>query len=158
MPSSYGSAVMHVAFTKPAHPRDFPVWVATKGKTRIEGSILWGDPTSLPHDVFTFVIENELAIDDGFFGTVFAGGTFRSMHKRRHNAGKAVIAANRPGLNRAEWAVNQHAEDWLAGRPTPCAPALDRALSAWRATSPGATLTLPWTTPVPGRERKRRRR
>jgi hypothetical protein len=149
---------MEVAFTKPAHERDFRPWVATKGKSRIVGSHLWGDPTLLPHDLFTFVIENELAITDGFFGTVFAGGTFRSMNKRRHNAGKAVIAANRPGLTRAELGVNTAADDWVAGRPTPCAAALDAALAAWRATSPGATLTLPWTTPVPGRERKRRRR
>ena len=108
--------VVEVTFHKAAHRRDFPPWVARKGKSRIVGSHLGSDPRHLPHDIVTLVIERQLGLVDGFFGTVEAGGTFRSMRKRRHAAGKAAIAANRPGLGRAEHLVN---ETWarLASRP-----------------------------------------
>jgi hypothetical protein len=138
---------MEVVFRKAAHRKDFPPWVALKGKSRIVGSHLGSDPRHLPHDIVTFVVERELGIVDGFFGTVFAGGTFRSMAKRRHNAGKAVIAGNRPGLDRAEHIVNQTWSDWRAGRPTPCSHALDAALQAWMAVAAGESLTLAWPTP-----------
>ena len=149
---------MEVAFTKQAHPRHFPPWVARVGKARIEGSHLGCRPVDhLPHDVVTFVVERELGLTDGFFATVAAGGTFRSMRKRRHAAGKAVIARNRGGIDAAEVIANRHWAEWLHGRPTPCAAALDRALAAWRATPPGATLTISWDL-TPQRAPKRRRR
>ncbi len=135
---------MEVTFQKAAHGRDFPPWVATKGKSRIVGSHLGSDPRHLPHDIVTLVIERELGLVDGFFGTVAAGGTFRSMRKRRHAAGKAAIAANRPGLARAEHLVNETWSAWQAGRPTSCTAALDAAAEAWAAIAPGGTMTLAW--------------
>jgi len=135
---------VEVTFQKASHSRDFPPWVAKNGKSRIVGSHLGSDPRHLPHDIVTFVIERELGITDGFFGTVEAGGTFRSMRKRRHAAGKAAIAANRPGLGRAEQVVNETAAAWQAGRPTACTAALDEVAKAWAAVSPGGTLTLAW--------------
>src|SRR5206468_3650450 len=115
-----------------------------KGKTRIEGSHLGSDPRHLPHDIVTLVVERELGLTDGFFGTVAAGGTFRSMRKRRHAAGKAAIAKNRPGIRSAEGLVGRTWSAWLAGQPTPCSETLDAALDAWRALAPGDTLTLHW--------------
>jgi hypothetical protein len=124
--------------------------VATKGKSRIVGSHLGSDPRHLPHDIVTLVIEHELGLVDGFFGTVAAGGTFRSMRKRRHAAGKAAIAANRPGLARAEHLVNEIWSAWQAGRPTPCTAALDAAAEAWAAIAAGGTMKLAWA-PQPRR-------
>jgi hypothetical protein len=147
---------MQVVFTKAAHAKDFPPWVAHKGKTRIVGSGLGCDPRHLPHDIVTLVVEREIEMRDGFFGTVFDGGTFRSMHKKRHAAGKAAIAANRPGLNRAEFVVNTAWADWHAGRPNECNAALDAALAAWKAVAPGGTLTLEWLAPVRSHARRRR--
>jgi hypothetical protein len=94
--------------------------VATKGKSRIVGSHLGSDPHHLPHDIVTLVIERELGLVDGFFGTVAAGGTFRSMRKRRHAAGKAAIAENRSELARAEHLVNETSSAWRAGRRSRC--------------------------------------
>lgn len=136
--------VVEVTFQKAAHGRDFPPWVARKGKSRIVGSHLGSDPRHLPHDIVTLVIERQLGLVDGFFGTVEAGGTFRSMRKRRHAAGKAAIAANRPGLGRAEHLVNGTWAAWQAGQPTACTAALDSASEAWAALPPGATMTLAW--------------
>jgi hypothetical protein len=135
---------MDVTFHKRAHAKDYVPWIATRGKTRIVGSHLGSDPRHLPHDVITFVVERELDIQDGFFATVAAGGTFRSMRKRRHATGKAVIAANRTGLDQAERRVNQTWQGWREGRPGPCNAALDEALEAWMALPPGGELTLSW--------------
>jgi len=148
---------VEVTFKKAAERKDFPVWVATNGKARINGSHLGSDPRHLPHDIVTLVVERELGITDGFFGTVAAGGTFRSMAKRRHAAGRAVIARNRSGLQNAEHVVNRVWGDWRSGRPTPCTAALDAALAAWRAVPRGGTLTLTWPAAPASRKRPRRR-
>src|SRR3954464_3045723 len=111
---------MEVTFRKADNDEHVVVWNATKGKTRIPGSILGCDPRHLPHDIVTLVVERELGIGDGFFATVEAGGAFRSMAKSRKPAGKAAIARNRPGLGRAEHLVHQMWDGWLAGRDTPC--------------------------------------
>ncbi len=63
------------------------------------------------------------------------GGTFRSMVKKRTAHGKAAIARNRPGLDRAEATVNRVWSEWLAGRPTECKEVLDSALAEWMALS-----------------------
>jgi hypothetical protein len=108
----------------------------------------------------TFVVEKDLAITDGFFGTVADGGTFRSMAKRKNKPGRAVIARNLHGLMSAEHVVNEVWGDWLAGRDTPCRAALDRAYDAWMTVLPGGELTLEWLpwAAHPAKPRKRRRR
>ncbi len=152
------SGGVEVTFTKQEDPKHFPPWVLRVGKTRVVGSHLGCRPVDhLPHDVVTFVVERELGIDDGFFATVAAGGTFRSLSKKRHAAGKAVIARNRTGIDRAEVVANTHWAEWLHGRPTPCANALDRALADWLATAPGESLTLSWDLALHGPPKKRRR-
>ena len=143
---------MEVTFRKAAGRKSFPIWTAKKGKTKIAGSILGCDPRHLPHDIVTLVVERELGITDGFFGTVEAGGTFRSMAKRRSPAGKAVIARNRAGVQQAEHTVHAVWDAWKAGRDSPCNDALDAALAAWRAVPPGGEMTFTW----PPRPRCRR--
>jgi hypothetical protein len=144
---------VEVTFTKAVDRKHLVPWVARNGKARIEGSILGCLPPHLPHDVVTLVVERELGIDDGFFATVAAGGTFRSMAKRRHAQGKAVIARNRSGVLAADHRVHAEWAAWLAGQPCSCASALDAAEAAWRALPPGGTLTLTF----PGDDRRRRR-
>jgi hypothetical protein len=133
---------VQVTFTKKRDAKHFPVWVARLGKRRIEGSHLGSEDRHLGHDIVTLVVERELGIRDGFFGTVAAGGVFRSMARRRKPAGRTVIAGNRAALDRAERTVHEHWSAWLAGRPTPCAAALDEVLERWMTIEPGGTLTL----------------
>jgi hypothetical protein len=44
----------------------------------------------LPHDLVTFVIEDALAIEHGFWGCVAAGATFRTLGRRRTPQGREV--------------------------------------------------------------------
>jgi hypothetical protein len=150
---------MEVSFHRAVDRKDLRPWVARVRKMRVEGSILGssvGD--ELPHDLVTFVVERELGMADGFFGTVAAGGTFRSMAKKRHRAGREVIARNRLALGRAEGVVHEHLDAWRQGRATPCARALETVQGAWRACPPGTSLTLSWDLVPPGPTRKHRRR
>jgi hypothetical protein len=150
---------MEVSFHRAVDRKDLRPWVARVRKMRVEGSILGssvGD--ELPHDLVTFVVERELGMADGFFGTVAAGGTFRSMAKKRHRAGRQVIARNRLALGRAEGVVHEHWDAWRQGRATPCADAFETTQDAWRACPPGTALTLSWDFVPPGPARKRRRR
>ena len=151
---------VEVTFTKAAHRKDFPIWVAQAGKRRIQGAGLGSDARHLPHDIVTFVIEKQLGITNGFFGTVAAGGTFRSMAKRNNKPGRAVIARNVPALTAAEHTVNQTWSEWLAKRDTPCNVALDRAYAEWMSLPPDGKLTLDWLpTPAhPATPKKKRRR
>lgn len=133
---------MRVTFTKKRDPRHFPNWVAELGKRRIEGSHMGSDPRHLPHDIVTLVIERELGIRDGFFGTVAAGGTFKSMARPQKPSRRAAIARNRGGIDRAEQIVNRHWAAWLSGGETSCADALNNALANWKSVERGGTLTL----------------
>ena len=133
---------MQVTFTKMRDAKHCPVWIATLGKRRIEGSHLGSDPRHLPHDIVTLVVERELGIRDGFFGTVAAGGVFRSMAGTQKPSRRTAIARNRPTLDQAEHLVHRHWDAWLAGQPTPCSRALDDAYDRWKRVPPGGTLTL----------------
>ena len=56
----------------------------------------------LPHDLATFVIEQALGIERGFWGCVAAGATFRSLGRRRTAPGVEVIRRHRAQLDDAE--------------------------------------------------------
>jgi hypothetical protein len=129
-------------FTKMRDAKHFPNWVAEIGKRRIEGSGLGSDPRHLPHDIVTLVVERELGIRDGFFGTVAAGGVFKSMARKQKPSRRTAIARNRPALGAAEYTVNVHWSKWLKGEPTECKEVLDAAYEQWMAVEPGGTLTL----------------
>ncbi len=151
---------MEVTFTNKRYPRHFPVWVARLGKRRIEGSHLGSDDRHLGHDIVTLVVERELGIRDGFFGTVAAGGVFKSMVEHQKPSRRTAIAQNREALDGAELIVHRHWDAWLQGRPTPCATALGEALEQWMAVEPGGTLTLDFLDLPrhPARPDRRRRR
>ena len=58
----------------------------------------------LPHDLYTFVIEDALGIEYGFWGCVAAGATFKTLGRKRTPQGKAVIARHPDDLDAAEHA------------------------------------------------------
>jgi hypothetical protein len=110
----------------------------------------------LPHDLYTFVIEDALRIADGFWGCVAAGATFRSLGRKRTPQGKAVIAQNLGWLEAAEARVNEIYFAWRAGRATPVDAELNEMLERWRALSEGEELVLQW--PMRRRPRGARQR
>jgi hypothetical protein len=101
----------------------------------------------VPHDLATFVVEDALAIEHGFWGCVALGATFRSLGRRRTEPGRAIIQAHLADLDDAERRVNEAFFAWRRGEPTPAAAALDRALAAWRALPEGGELVRRWEQP-----------
>ena len=73
---------------------------------------------NLPHDLYSFVIEDALDIGHGFWGCVAAGATFKTLGRKRTPQGKVVIARNLDELEAAEARVNEIYFAWRAGRPT----------------------------------------
>jgi hypothetical protein len=101
----------------------------------------------IPHDLGHMVAESALAIDDGFWGLLARGATFRRGTDRRPTKpGRALIAAHRDALHRAEHAGNAEHWAWVTGHETPLAPDFDRIAEAWAAVPDGGTLTVRWPT------------
>jgi hypothetical protein len=107
----------------------------------------------LPHDLYTFVIEDALYLEHGFWGCVAAGATFKTLGRKRTPQGKAVITRYVDELTAAEARVNEIYFAWRAGEPTPLDEELDSMLTRWRALPDGGELVVEWTT-----DRRARRR
>lgn len=100
-------------------------------RTRVPGPSM-APGADLPHDLATFVIEQALGIDDGFWGCVAKGATFRTLGRRRTPQGKAVIAEHATALDAAEHRVNATYFAWRAGERVACQVQLDDMLERWR--------------------------
>ena len=107
----------------------------------------------LPHDLATFVIEEALSMEYGFWGCVAAGATFRSLGRRRTQQGTGVIVSHRDELDACEARVNEIYFAWRAGRTTPVDEALDATLVEWRALPDGGELERRWQRPPGSRLR-----
>lgn len=145
---------MEVQFTKSGGGRTCS-WVALRPpRSRVPGPSMaaGGD---VPHDLATFLIEEVLAIDHGFWGCVAEGATFKSLGRKRTERGRAVIERHRDELERAEALVNEIYFAWRRGDPTPADEVLDRTTAEWRGLPVGGTLVRHW---VPRGDRRRRRR
>jgi len=108
----------------------------------------------LPHDLYTFVIEDALGIEHGFWGCVAAGATFKTLGRKRAPQGKAVIARHLDDLDAAEARVNAVYFAWRSGTPTSLDDELDSMLARWRALADADELTLRWPTPRPTNRRR----
>jgi hypothetical protein len=98
----------------------------------------------LPHDLAQYVAEAAVGLDDGFWGLVARGATFRSTGRKRTKPGRAVIAANRQGLDDSERIAALHLASWRQGEATAVASELQHAFEQWRAMGDGDTLTFAW--------------
>jgi len=98
----------------------------------------------IPHDLATFVIEQNLSIAGGFFNLVAHGAVFRSSGRRITRPGRALIVANRAALEDAERHVNEVQSLWGRHQPTPAGPALTEADERWRALDPEGCFECAW--------------
>lgn len=98
----------------------------------------------LPHDLYTFVIEDALGLDRGFWGCVAAGATFKTLGRKQTPQGRAVIARHLDELDAAEARVNEIYFAWKVGTPTELDAELDAMLVRWRAVPDGGDLPLTW--------------
>jgi hypothetical protein len=108
----------------------------------------------LPHDLYTFVIEDALGIEYGFCGCVAAGATLKTLGRKRTPQGKTVIARHLDDLDAAEARVNEIHFAWRSGEPTPLDGELDSMLSRWRALADGEELALRWPSRQPATRRR----
>ena len=147
------SVTMEVRFRKSDDGRTC-AWVALRPpRHRVPGPTMaaGGD---VPHDLATFVIEDALGLEHGFWGCVAEGATFRSLRRKRTEPGRAVIRRHLAELDRAEAEVNVVYAAWRAGAATPAAAALDDALVAWRQLPGGAEIVRTWSPPRPRHRRR----
>jgi len=100
----------------------------------------------LPHDLYTFVIEQALGIEHGFWGCVAEGATFATLGRKRTPQGKDVITRHLRELDEAEFRVNDIYFAWKAGTPTPLDEELNATLERWRALPDGGELVVTWPT------------
>ena len=98
----------------------------------------------LPHDLYTFVIEDALDLEYGFWGCVAAGATFKTLGRKRTPQGKAVIAQHLDDLESAENRVNEIYFAWREHKPTALDEPLDLALNLWRAVPDGGDMVVDW--------------
>ena len=98
----------------------------------------------LPHDLSTFVIEDALAIEHGFWGCVAAGATFKTLGRKRTAQGKAVISRHVDELDAAETRVNEISFAWRSGTATELDGELAAMLARWRAVPDGGDLVVEW--------------
>ena len=111
----------------------------------------------LPHDLYTFVIEDALDIEHGFWGCVAAGATFEAFGRKRSPQGNAVIDRHLGDLDAVEAQVNEVYFAWRKGRATELDDELNAMLQRWRALSDGDDLVVEWPIERPVHRRARSR-
>jgi hypothetical protein len=100
----------------------------------------------LPHDLVQMIVEASVGMDQGFWGSVAAGATFKSIGRKRTKPGRAIIAANRHHIAAAEAVVAEHLYRWQHGYPTPAAAHFERLSRQWDSLGDGEPLTVQWPT------------
>lgn len=138
---------------------------------------VFGPLEPIPHDLAHYVIERELGLEDGFWGTVAAGGVFEGMRivsgRQRPHArerSQALMQTHHRSILFSELVVDEairavrdeppgkgflavdhpnlrSAADRLALRAR-LRPAMEEMCVRWRAVPPGGVLTVVWETPV----------
>ena len=126
-------------------------WTAVRPPRSIVPGPTMAAGGDLPHDLYTFVIEDALDIEHGFWGCVAAGATFKTLGRKRTPQGKAVITRHLDDLDAAEARVNEIYFAWRKGDPTPLDRELEAMLRRWQALEDGDELVVQWQIERPRR-------
>lgn len=111
---------------------------------------------TIPHDLAQYVIEAATGTQNGFWGLVSRGTTFKSTGRKRTKPGRALIAEHRDDLDASEVLAGEHKARWRRGEPTPVTEALSQAAARWAELEVGDRLIFEWPaasseTPPPKR-------
>ena len=99
----------------------------------------------IPHDMAHLATEAHLGIEDGFWGLLARGATFkRGTGQRMTRPGRALIAEHRTGIGAAEKLGNVHHALWSTGKTTPVAATFDFLAEQWAELPDNGTLCLHW--------------
>jgi hypothetical protein len=101
----------------------------------------------IPHDLGQYVIEAATSYENGFWGLVSKGATFKSTGRRKTKPGRQVIVEHRGDLADSEKLAGLHMALWAAGRDGPVSRALDEAMKQWVELGPGDVLVFDWPSP-----------
>jgi hypothetical protein len=123
-------------------------WFAVRGaRTRIPGTVMALGRGDISHDLAQYVVEAATGTDDGFWGLLARGATFKSVGRKRTRQGRALIAEHRDSLGRSEQLAARHLAQWRAGARTPVTEALERAALQFSALQAGERLSFRWPSP-----------
>jgi hypothetical protein len=135
---------VQVEFYKPSEKRRLAAWSAVVGRRTVVPGTVMAAGASLPHDLAQYVVEAASGYQNGFWGLVARGATFRSTGRRVTKPGRALIAAHRDELNGAERLAAVHLAQWHAGAHTSVTEPLTRALQQWNELGVGDRLVYEW--------------
>jgi hypothetical protein len=99
---------------------------------------------NLPHDLLQYVVEAASGFEEGFWGLLARGATFKSTGRKSTKPGRALIAAHRPGLARAEALAEMYRRAWMAGEQNPVTGALHRTKDTWDCIGVDDRLVFEW--------------
>jgi hypothetical protein len=119
-------------------------WEAVRGKRTLVPGAVMAVGKGLPHDLAQYVIEAATGYDNGFWGLVAKGATFKSTGRRRTKPGRAVIAEHRQELIESEPLAGRYLGLWKAGVAGPVTTALDLAFRQWQDLRVDQRLVFHW--------------
>lgn len=120
-------------------------WHAVRGqRTRIPGTVMALGRGDISHDLAQYIVEAATGTEDGFWGLLAKGATFRSIGRKRTPQGRSLIAAHRDTLRAAEQLAATHIADWRAGGSTPVTNALQEAALLFSALEAGERIRYDW--------------
>ena len=135
---------MRVAFYK-ANGGRLCGWIATPPKRRSFEGTMMASGRDIPHDLGQFVVERALGLQEGFWGLLANGATFKSVPGRRlTKPGRHMVRVHFDAHHAVEGLVNRHVDAWRSGATTPVGPALEAMYHRWRALRVGDRLCLEW--------------
>jgi hypothetical protein len=167
-----GGRSIDILFVQSGHHRIATV-ATRQDKVRVSIPV-YGPLDPIPHDLAHYVIEQELGLHDGFWGSVAAGALFGGMkilagRQRPHAAQRSrdVLAAHRQGIGVSELLVDaglravkgMNLDDAPLPIDSPLVrtradliklvaqlhPALDRMCERWSTIALGETLHVVWS-------------
>ena len=140
------SPALTITFHKVMRPRPHAWWVAVRGKGgTIRGGFMPVGRGVIPHDMARLATEAHLGIEDGFWGLLARGATFRrGTDRRTTRLGRAMLAEHRSAVHAAEQLDNAHHALWSTRQPTPVAATFDFPAEQWVALPDNGTMTLQW--------------
>jgi hypothetical protein len=120
-------------------------WHAVRGqRISIPGTVMALGRGDISHDLAQYVVEAGTGTQDGFWGLLARGATFKSIGRKRTRQGRALIASHRDALRDSENLAALHLAAWRAGDSTPVTRALQDAADMFSALKAGHLLRYTW--------------
>src|SRR5262249_54779058 len=136
--------VMRVEFYKVDEGR-LCAWMATLPKGKPFQGTTMASGRDLPHDLAQLVVEMTLGLQDGFWGLLAKGATFKSVPgRRRTKPGQQLVRMHRDALSGIEGIVHEHVSAWRRGDSTPISSALEAMYDCWKELAVGETIRVDW--------------